>query len=187
MNNSINLINRAKFFAIGAHEGVGQKRKYTGFPYWLHCENVADITSNYIDVQDEYYEVAIASAWLHDVLEDTKVTRNMIRHLFGLDVSMTIYHLTDKSKPKDGNREKRKAIDRKHIEKGNRIAHTIKCADLIDNTRSIVAYNKDFAKVYLKEKELLLEVLTKADISIRQKAYELLRKAQEELLQDRLK
>ncbi|HCP79386.1 MAG TPA: guanosine polyphosphate pyrophosphohydrolase, partial [Pusillimonas sp.] len=40
---------------------------------------------------------------------------------------------------------------------------TIKCADLISNTGSIVQFDPDFAKVYLEEKRLLLGVLTKAD------------------------
>lgn len=31
----------AKYFAIAAHEAVGQKRKYTGERYWRHCESVA--------------------------------------------------------------------------------------------------------------------------------------------------
>jgi hypothetical protein len=33
---------RAKAFAIRAHDAIGQKRKYTGAPYWTHCGEVAD-------------------------------------------------------------------------------------------------------------------------------------------------
>jgi hypothetical protein len=40
---------------------------------------------------------------------------------------------------------------------------TIKCADLISNTSSIVKHDPKFAEVYLEEKRLLLDVLTKAD------------------------
>ena len=40
---------------------------------------------------------------------------------------------------------------------------TIKCADLISNTSSIVDHDRVFAKVYLAEKRLTLEVLTAAD------------------------
>ncbi|KCB25989.1 hypothetical protein L544_3266 [Bordetella hinzii OH87 BAL007II] len=36
-------------------------------------------------------------------------------------------------------------------------------ADLISNTSSIVQHDPKFAEVYLEEKRLLLDVLTKAD------------------------
>jgi hypothetical protein len=40
---------------------------------------------------------------------------------------------------------------------------TIKCADIISNTSSIVMHDPAFARVYLEEKRLLLERLTEAD------------------------
>ena len=41
-------------------------------------------------------------------------------------------------------------------------------ADPIDNTRSIVGHDPDFAVVYMREKRLLLDVLTKADPALRE-------------------
>ena len=49
---------------------------------------------------------------------------------------------------------------------------TIKVADLIDNTKTIVEYDPKFAPVYLAEKALLLDVLTKADQALLEKARE---------------
>jgi hypothetical protein len=40
---------------------------------------------------------------------------------------------------------------------------TIKCADLISNTSSIVKHDPKFAVTYLEEKRLLLDAMTKAD------------------------
>lgn len=40
---------------------------------------------------------------------------------------------------------------------------SIKLADLIDNTKSIVEFDKNFAKVYIREKEELLFVLEGGD------------------------
>ena len=60
-------------------------------------------------------------------------------------------------RPEDGNRAKRKAIDRDHVAKASRYGKVIKLADLIDNTRSIVEHDPNFAKVYLKEKEALIK------------------------------
>jgi hypothetical protein len=61
------------------------------------------------------------------------------------------------SRPTDGNREVRKRIDREHTAAAPRAAKTIKLADLIDNSRSIIARDPDFAHVYLGEKRLLLD------------------------------
>ena len=42
-------------------------------------------------------------------------------------------------------------------------AQTIKLADLISNSKSIMEHDPKFAVTYLEEKRLLLEVLTKGD------------------------
>jgi hypothetical protein len=67
------------------------------------------------------------------------------------------------SRPKDGNRAVRKAIDREHTARAPAGAQTVKLADLIANTRSIVKHDVAFARTYLAEKRLLLEVLTRGD------------------------
>lgn len=105
-------------------------------------------------------ECMIMAALLHDTVEDTDVTIDIIELEFGHRVANLVSDLTDVSKPENGNRETRKAIDREHTAKASPDAKTIKLADLIDNTKSIVEHDPDFAVVYLKEKELLLEVLT---------------------------
>ena len=60
--------------------------------------------------------------------------------------------LTDVSKPQDGNRATRKELDRQHTAKASPDAKTIKLADLISNSRSIMKDDPNFAKVYMKEK-----------------------------------
>jgi guanosine-3',5'-bis(diphosphate) 3'-pyrophosphohydrolase len=51
-----------------------------------------------------------------------------------------------------------------------RIIHTIKVADLIQNTSSIVSEDAEFAKVYLREKRDLLLLLDRADERILERA-----------------
>lgn len=58
---------------------------------------------------------------------------------------------------------------------------TIKLADLISNSKSICEHDKDFAKVYIKEKELLLEVLTEGDPTLYAQAKDIVEKAKKEL------
>lgn len=153
-----NLLERARVFATAAHAAVGQKRKYTGEPYVVHPLEVANIV-----MAAGGSEASIAAAMLHDVLEDTAVTYDLLEDEFGSEVAELVLWLTDVSKPEDGNRSTRKALDRQHIAAAPAAAQTVKVADLISNTRSIVAHDPGFAKVYLEEKRQLLEVLTKAD------------------------
>ena len=78
--------------------------------------------------------------------------------------------LTDVSEPRDGNRKVRKAMDREHSARTSARAQTIKLADLISNSSDITANDPSFAKVYLAEKALLLEVLIKGDPALLKKA-----------------
>ena len=152
------IIERARLFATAAHAAVKQVRKYTGEDYINHPIAVARI----VDSVDHTPEM-IAAAFLHDTVEDTGVTINLIRAEFGAEVAELVYWLTDQSKPEDGNREARKTIDRLHVASGPAEAQTIKLADLIDNTLTIEARDPDFYRVYRREKELLLDVLTLGD------------------------
>jgi hypothetical protein len=71
-----------------------------------------------------------------------------------------------------GNRAERKVREKDRLAKISADAQTIKVADLIDNTKSIVERDPGFAKVYLKEKAAVLAVMTKADPRLLAKAKE---------------
>jgi len=155
------LFTKAVRFAAKAHEG--QKRKYTGEPYILHPLAVAEIVRG---VAPEHVELHVA-AICHDVVEDTSFDIDDIDYRFGHNVACMVYDLTDISKPEDGNRAERiKAIDREHLSRGSADSKTIKLADLIHNTASIVKHDADFAKVYMEEKSLLLDVLGEGNITL---------------------
>lgn len=154
----INLEIRAREFATEAHDLVGQARKYTGEPYINHPASVVELVRGVRHTQE-----MLAAAWLHDTVEDCGVDLLEIHCLFGIGVARLVSMLTDVSKPEDGNRAKRKAIDRAHTALCSPEAATVKLADLIDNTRSIVEHDPAFAKVYLAEKRLLLGVLRHGD------------------------
>ena len=158
----MSLVRDAQVFAGAAHRAVKQLRKYTNEPYIVHPAEVASIVAQVPEATEEM----IAAAWLHDVVEDTGVTNDEIHLYFGADVAKLVFWLTDASKPEDGNRATRKAIDREHIAKAPAEAQTIKLADLISNTKSIVAHDEKFAKIYLEEKRLLLDVMTKGNAAL---------------------
>jgi len=152
------LVMRALAFAKSAHDSIDQRRKYTGEPYIAHPVAVAGIVSRVA-----HTEVMLAAALLHDTVEDTAITLEQIERAFGADISVLVYWLTDISRKENGNRAARKFRDREHIAQGPSAAQTIKVADLMDNTASIVAHDPGFARVYLAEKSALLDVLSQAD------------------------
>ena len=150
------MVQRAIWFATQAH--AGQTRKYTGEPYVNHPVEVMQLVSTVTDDPE-----ILAAAVLHDVVEDTPATIMNIRIGFSPRVAELVNDLTDVSKPQDGNRATRKELDRQHTAKASPDAKTIKLADLISNSRSIVKDDPNFAKVYMKEKAALLEVLTEGN------------------------
>ncbi|MCP4875956.1 MAG: bifunctional (p)ppGpp synthetase/guanosine-3',5'-bis(diphosphate) 3'-pyrophosphohydrolase [Gammaproteobacteria bacterium] len=165
------MISKAKKFARHAHETIGQRRKYTDQPYIVHPRAVAKLVSS---VTDD--EAMICAAWLHDVVEDTVVTIDDIRTEFGEDVATLVDHLSDVSRLEDGNRETRKRIDLEHTKTASARAKTVKLADLIDNTRSIVKFDPGFAKTYMGEKRQLLKVLREGDRRLYAMATEIVEK-----------
>jgi (p)ppGpp synthase/HD superfamily hydrolase len=149
---------KARTFATAAHAAVAQLRKYTNEPYIVHPTEVVAILKT-----RPHNPEMVAAAWLHDTVEDTGVSIELIRAEFGSEVSDLVGWLTDVSRPEQGNRAVRKAIDRAHTASAPAEAQTIKLCDLISNTRSIVEHDHKFAETYLAEKRLLLEVMTKGD------------------------
>lgn len=165
----MNIVEKARVFATAAHAAVGQVRKYTFEPYIVHPKEVAGIVASVPHTRE-----MLAAAWLHDTVEDTEVTLDLIRTEFGDTVAELVGWLTDVSRPEDGVRSVRKAIDRAHSAQAPAEAQTVKVCDLLSNTKSIAAHDPEFARVYLAEKRELLAVLTKADPGILAEAYRVL-------------
>ena len=150
-------------FATEAHGD--QKRKYTGEPYITHPIAVMEIVR-----EDHHTEEMLIAAVLHDTVEDTPVTIEDIKTKFGTKVAELVNGLTDVSKPEDGNRKTRKAMDRAHLAKQNAEVQTIKLADLIHNTMSIGLYDPHFFKVYKEEKIKILDVLKLGNQTLKHRA-----------------
>lgn len=162
------LAYRAMMFAREVH--AGQVRKYTGNPYTDHLAEVAGIVST---VATQAYaavsvDEVLAVAWLHDAFEDQGITPAELATRFGQQVSVGVAWLSDMEQ---GNRAERKAASRARLARAPGWIQTIKCADLISNTSSIVKHDPKFAVTYLTEKRALLDVMDKADPRLRELAY----------------
>ena len=147
---------RAMQFAREAHRL--QRRKYTGNPYADHLAEVAGIVAAVAPRGQVGMMVAVA--WLHDCIEDQGIAVDELRERFGHDVAGGVLMLSDLE---TGNRDARKAASRIRLAAAADWIQTIKVADLISNTASIVEHDPNFARVYLREKCQLLAVLTEAD------------------------
>lgn len=144
------ITQRARLFATHAHEG--QVRKYSGEPYIVHPIEVAGLVRS-VDLDEE----VVAAAFLHDVVEDCDVRIEEIAERFGSPVTRLIDEVSDVSRPEDGNR---KALDRAHLSKTSPEGMSIKLADMLDNSRSIISRDPGCARIYLAEMQLVLPGLT---------------------------
>ncbi len=145
-------------FARDVHKN--QKRKYTGQPYFDHLAEVVGIVMTVGWAHDVRVGDLMATAWLHDCVEDQAIGFMQLEDEFGIMVTNGVRWLSDLD---EGNRAERKNLSRVRLAKAPGWVQTIKVADLISNTSSIVLHDPKFAEVYLEEKRLLLAALTLAD------------------------
>ena len=159
-----------------------QIRKYTGEPYYNHVFSVAKIVN-------EFEPNCIEIALCHDLFEDTKtcftmlyneLTRCGYNSRLSYNICSHVLELTDVYVKEDYpyfNRAKRKDLEAKRLGNISLLSQSVKYADLIDNTKSIVENDKNFAKVYIKEKKQILELMNCGNVEL----YDLCRKQIESL------
>lgn len=154
-------------FAREVHKD--QRRKYTNAPYIEHLAEVAGIVATVATDEPENTSVMVATAWLHDCVEDQGIDLYKIEKMFGIRVAAGVSGLSDID---PGNRATRKAAARERLAICSAWIQTIKCADLISNTKSIVEHDPKFAEVYVAEARMLLDVMERADPRLREIAYQ---------------
>lgn len=169
------IVLRAGVFAEAAHAAIGQVRKYTGEPYIEHPKEVARLVMS----TGWYTDEMLAAALLHDVVEDTKITLDMIKYRFGAAVAHYVDALTEREYP-GLNRAQRKALEAERLGGCCREVQTIKLADLIDNAESILERDPKFAVTYLEEKRQILLVMTKGDEGLMRRAWQIVKTGQSE-------
>jgi guanosine-3',5'-bis(diphosphate) 3'-pyrophosphohydrolase len=170
------LLEKIQAFAAQYHNG--QTRKYSSESYIHHLIRVKDMLTAY--TQDE---TILAAALLHDIIEDTPVTREDLKKFLtsiteeekAVRISNLVDELTDvyvKDKYPQWNRRKRKAMELKRLEKTSAASQTVKYADIIDNCRLIVKDDPEFAGTFLNECLTLLKKINKGDPLLYNKAKE---------------
>ncbi|OWP85267.1 hypothetical protein BWK59_01120 [Flavobacterium davisii] len=145
---SISLYNYVKDFAIESHKF----QKYGIYNYDVHLINVVSVLfRNDILLSYKNYNL-LASAWLHDILEDTTISKEEFIDRFGESIYETVWSLTDG----DGNtrEEKKSKMYSKLIH--NQDGIIVKLADRIANLEfSIINQNMNHVVKYLNENDAL--------------------------------
>ncbi len=125
----MSLIERAYAVAERAHEG--QKRK-SGEPYITHPVAVAQILAD-LGIGPK----TLAAALLHDTVEDTEYTLDMLRHDFGDEIAMLVDGVTKLDKLKYGDSAQAETVRKMVVAMSKDIrVLVVKLADRLHNART---------------------------------------------------
>lgn len=149
-------IYQAVGFARCAHRN--QKRRYTNEPYVNHSIAVARlVAASGADVD------TIIAAVLHDVIEDTDVTAEVLEAEFGNRVFVLVMEVSKGIDPLIAEQPiTKESMHKAHLHllsKTSPEAATIKLADIIDNTSTLHERDPKRALTYLPEKWEAIDVL----------------------------
>lgn len=150
--------------AFAAHEEmhevdgvkVPHRRKWTGEPYIFHPVRVAAEAARW-----GLPPHAVAGLLLHDALEDTTVSRDVLKDVLPWQTMRVVDDLTERDHP--GNRAARKAAECDRLARCSPHSQTGKLLDIEDNARSIARHDPNFWPVFYAEATELVRHLTGAD------------------------
>lgn len=133
-------VRMAEAFARGAHAG----QKHGDRPYWTHLRDVAGRLLIWKHKRDS---PTVLAAWLHDTIEDTNVTYQDIKELFGRNVANIVWNVTDEM---GRNRKERKEKTYPKIFSTPE-STMLKLADLYDNVFKAIEHEDENLDMYIKE------------------------------------
>lgn len=119
------LVETARNFAIKYHEG----QKYGNLPYIEHLRQVATFLILELDITDVD---AVAAAYLHDILEDTECTAELLDREFNFSINRIVTAVT-----RDPDYETSEDYIIK-IHHAGRYAMAVKTADRVCNLKNLI-------------------------------------------------
>lgn len=156
--NFIKAIVDTREFAVRAH---GSQR-YGEHHYVVHLDEVADlvlgehIASSGADRLWFLPQDSVYTAYLHDVLEDTLVSKEELVARFGADVAVCVDGLTD---PPGVNRRERKELLHERLSRldpcvsNDRVILVVKASDRLANLRRSCSESPSLLRMYRAEAE----------------------------------
>ncbi|HHC25271.1 MAG TPA: bifunctional (p)ppGpp synthetase/guanosine-3',5'-bis(diphosphate) 3'-pyrophosphohydrolase [Desulfobacterales bacterium] len=148
-NGDIDIVDRAYIYSARVHEG---QMRLSGEPYLSHPLEVAGILADMrLDT------VSIASALLHDVIEDTHATGGEIKEMFGQEVCHIVSGVTKLSKIPFHTSQARQAesLRKMLLAMADDIrVILIKLADRLHNMRTLKYHRKEEKKITIAQETL---------------------------------
>jgi (p)ppGpp synthase/HD superfamily hydrolase len=144
-----NKICEARDFAVHAHRSTNHL--YDGEPYEKHLELVVWYANKYrILIRSQEFDDVIAAAWLHDTIEDCRLTYNDIRDRFDYNVAELVYALTNEK-----GRTRKDRANLKYYEGIRTVpdASFLKICDRLANVKYSADKGNTMLKAYRKEAE----------------------------------
>lgn len=159
MNN--HKITAAKWYATYLHNSTNHL--YDGHPYTKHLELVVKYAEQFsyiltsIGMSEDDISDAIAAAWLHDAIEDCRVTYNDIKSEMGEPIAEIVYLLSNNK----GRTREERADDTYYegiksnpialyVKLCDRMANIVYSIDVAKNPRMLEVYKNEHHKFYLK-------------------------------------
>jgi (p)ppGpp synthase/HD superfamily hydrolase len=134
-------------FAIEAHQNANHL--YDGSPYSVHLAMVAHYAYKYLDaIPEQCWSTVMDATWLHDTIEDCRLTFNDVKNVAGVDVAEIVYALTNE---KGKNRSERASEAYYKGIRETSWATYIKLCDRLANVRYSKETNSRMYEVYKKE------------------------------------
>lgn len=147
MNGESNFLEKAKKFAIQSHQNVNHY--YDNKPYEVHLQMVVDVAMEHIHlIPTGGRENVLSACWLHDTIEDCRLTWNDIKEATNETVANLVFALTTekgKTRKERGNKKYYDGIN------AVQYAPFIKYCDRIANVKYSKENNSSMLNVYKKE------------------------------------
>lgn len=140
------LRSMARVFAKRMHGD----QQHGSLPIIDHLDNVAANVLKHYDGRMQNIcsrEIIVASAYCHDLVEDTDVTPEEIESLFGEDVANIVEIVTDKS----GKNRLERHLRTYHMIRSDPDALLVKLCDRRHNHDRSLMYNEKYLKMYSDE------------------------------------
>jgi len=141
-------VEKARVFSTAAHK---TQTRRSGEPYIIHPDETAKLVAKFEPNDPELQ----AAAWLHDVLEDTKVDEKKLRLEFGDDVVDLVKEVTNAKEDMVAAGGKRLYL----IDKMNKMsdrALILKLCDRLSNVSHLEKEDQEWAKRYAQQTAKIL-------------------------------
>lgn len=164
---------------IGKELHKDQKRKYTNEPYFVHCQEVAELAEGYTKFNPdmENPNAFIGAAYLHDTLEDCDIKERELKLLIIKNVNdlypvtksrqiaeiiiPLVKGMTKFATKEDGDKNTRLRKNIEHFKKQRPLVKILKMCDIYSNIKNIRERDPKYAPRYLYEKGLFMQEINK--------------------------